>query len=113
MMIESSSFGSIVIDGKRYNSDVIIFPDRVNSFWWRKEGHSLCKEDIEEVLKEKPEVLIVGTGNSNLMQVPAQMQEHIKSAGIRLIIKETEKACQLYNELSRSNKVVAALHLTC
>jgi hypothetical protein len=28
-MIDSYDFGAIVIDGKRYSSDVIIYPDRV------------------------------------------------------------------------------------
>lgn len=36
-MINSYDFGRIVVDGKAYTSDVIIFPDRVNSYWWRKE----------------------------------------------------------------------------
>ena len=34
--IESYSFGEVVIDGKRYRSDVIVFPDRVKPNWWRE-----------------------------------------------------------------------------
>jgi len=34
-MIESYSFGQMVIDGQEYTSDLIIFPDRINSSWWR------------------------------------------------------------------------------
>jgi hypothetical protein len=32
--IESYHFGEIVIDGRRYSSDVIIYPDRVEGQWW-------------------------------------------------------------------------------
>ena len=113
MLIESYSFGSIVIDGKRYSSDVVIFPERVNSSWWRKEGHSLCREDIKEMIAEKPDVLVIGTGDSGLMQVPVELKEYIKSQGIELIVKRTEEASRVYNELSPLRKVVAALHLTC
>jgi hypothetical protein len=46
MMITSYDFGHIIIDGKRYTSDLIVFPDRVKVGWWRKEGHRLQLEDL-------------------------------------------------------------------
>ncbi|RLI30667.1 hypothetical protein DRO48_02760, partial [Candidatus Bathyarchaeota archaeon] len=45
--IEAYGFGYIVVDGKRYTSDVIIFPDRVMDGWWRKEGHRLYVDDLK------------------------------------------------------------------
>jgi hypothetical protein len=44
--IESYRFGEIVIDGQRHSEDVIIYPDRVDAKWWRKEGHSLALTDV-------------------------------------------------------------------
>ncbi|MDL1969074.1 MAG: hypothetical protein LWW97_11200 [Deltaproteobacteria bacterium] len=36
-MIESYSFGSIVVDGRKFISDLIIYPDgRIEASWWRK-----------------------------------------------------------------------------
>ena len=67
--IDSYQFGRIVVSGKKYTSDVIIFPDRVTDNWWRKTGHQLCLKDIAEVMTENPEVLVVGTGDSGLMKV--------------------------------------------
>jgi hypothetical protein len=112
-MIDSYSFGSIVINGKHYSSDVIIYKDRVNSSWWRREGHRLHVEDLEEIINQKPEVLIIGTGASGLMRVPAETADYIKSRGIELIIKSTEEACKLYNKLHETKNTIAALHLTC
>ena len=113
-MIKSYTFGSITIEGKGYSSDVIIYPDRVNSSWWRKEGHSLCVDDIKDVVEGRPEVLVVGTGNSGLMDVPKETRDWIQSKGIELIAEPTERACKTYNKLCEENKkVVAALHLTC
>jgi len=112
-VIDSYSFGQVVVNEHKYTSDVIIFPDRVRANWWRKAGHSLHPEDIGEVIEAKPEVLVVGTGASGVMDVPEETRAHIKSKGIELIAEPTEKACETFNRLSKSKKVVAALHLTC
>ena len=111
-MIQSFSFGKITIDGTTYYSDVIIYPDHVQSKWWRSEGHTLQKEDIEEIVALKPDTLMVGTGHGGL-KVPAETAAHIKSMGIELIVEKTEKVCERYNEISPSQTVIAALHLTC
>jgi len=111
--IDSYEFGRLVVDGKTYTSDVIIFPHGVKGGWWRKEGHRLCLEDLKEVLEEKPEVLVVGTGYSGLVEVPREVAEGLQAQGIKVVVEPTSKAVKTYNELSRSKKVVAALHLTC
>jgi hypothetical protein len=113
-MIDSCDFGRIVIDGRRYTSDVIVFPDRVRNSWWRKEGHRLHVEDIEGALQEeKPEVLVVGTGYSGLMKVLPETENYLKSKGIELIVQSTREACKTFNRLVKSKRVIAALHLTC
>lgn len=112
-MIDSYGFGKIVIDGKTYTKDVIILTDRVKDNWWRKEGHRLDKEDIEEVIREKPEVLVVGTGYYDRMAVPKETREYIESCGIEIKVAKTGEARKFFNELSGKKKVVAALHLTC
>ena len=112
-MIDSYDFGRIVINGKRYNSDLIVFPDKVREGWWRKEGHRLHVEDLKDVLEAKPEMLVVGTGHSGLMTVPPETRKHVESEGIELIAQKTTEACKTFNRLVKSRKVVAALHLTC
>jgi len=113
-MIDSYDFGKIVIDGKQYTSDLIIFPSRIMSGWWRKEGHRLHIDDLSEVVKEKAEVLIIGTGYSGLMKVPTETKEFVEKEGPELIIQPTKEACKTYNSLIKSGKkVIAALHLTC
>ena len=112
-MIDSYSFGSVTVDGTRYSSDVIIYPDRVDSSWWRREGHNLCLEDLEEVLRYRPEVLVIGRGKPGLMAVRTDLVEELHQRGIELHSAPTAKAVQLYNRMSPGKKVVAALHLTC
>jgi hypothetical protein len=111
--IEDYRFGRIVIDGKAYSRDVIIYPDRVDPSWWRQDGHRLAAEDLPEVLSEPPEVLVVGQGNPGLMAVPPETRTRFEQAGIQVIAEPTARACQTYNRLRQEKRVVAALHLTC
>ena len=111
--IDSYHFGQIVINGKSYSSDVIIFPDRIQGAWWRSKSHQLTLADITGVLTENPEVLIVGTGASGQMSVLPEVQQQAEARDIKLIVAPTTEACDIYNRLSGFQKVVAALHLTC
>ena len=112
-MIESCRFGHIVIDGKDYASDVIIYTDRVEDNWRRRQGHRLAPEDLEGVVAEEARTLIVGTGRSELMRVPPETLEYLISKGFDVIVQKTGDACQSYNRLSERRAVIAALHLTC
>ena len=112
--IDDYSFGRIVINGKIYTSDVIIYPSAVRSNWWRKEGHRLYIEDIKEVLDYKPEILIIGTGAYSMMKISDDVKREIERYGIKVLIKDTSEACKEFNNMiSRGINVVAALHLTC
>jgi len=124
MKIDSYSFGNIVIDGKSYSSDVIILKDRVISNWWRREGHKLCLNDLKDILttpfsppseggERGGEVLVVGTGASGMMKVLKEVSDYFNSKGIKFIEEKTEEACRIYNKLSNSRNISAALHLTC
>ncbi len=111
--IDSYQFGLIVINGERYTSDVIIFPDRVKDNWWRKAGHQLHLDDLTEVIAENPEVMIVGIGAEGLLTVTPEVKQSLETQGIKLIAEPTDEACNIYNQLCHSQGVVAALHITC
>jgi hypothetical protein len=114
MRIASYSFGSITIDGQVYKADVIILGDRVVPNWWRKAGHSLCEEDLAEVIEYGPDVLIIGTGASGMMEVPEEVKRFLEDKGIEVISLRTSQAYKVFNEMSESGKRAAgAFHLTC
>lgn len=110
-MIERYEFGKIVVKGKTYTSDILIFDEEVRENWWRKEGHRLSIEDLEEVLKFKPEVLIVGTGYNGRMVVPEDLKKFLGERGIQTIALPTQEAVRVFNE-TRVRKA-GAFHLTC
>ncbi|MFC2025871.1 MTH938/NDUFAF3 family protein [Chloroflexota bacterium] len=111
--VDSFRFGKIVIDGVSHTRDVIILPDRVIGNWWRKSGHTLLEEDLQEIFKKSPEIVIVGLGTISRMKIPAETRCAIESAGIKLIALSSKQAWVQYNQLSEDKKVAAAIHLTC
>lgn len=115
-LIESYSFGLMIIDGRRYTSDVIVFPEKVIEGWWRREGHRVCVEDLREILEHEPppELLIIGTGFFGLVKVDEKVKSLLKARGIELIVKPTGEAYKTFNRFLGSGRNVAgAFHLTC
>lgn len=112
-MIDDYSFGRLTVDGREYRSDVIVLPERVLDSWWRREGHNLCLEDLEEALACRPEVLVIGQGHSGLMKVPPAVTEELRRRGIEVLIAPTQRAVLEYNRACGGKRTVAALHLTC
>ena len=113
MHIDGYVFGRMIIDGKTYTADVIVYPDRVDPSWWRKEGHYLNKEDLPDIIKAKPAILVIGTGNMGVMQVPEVTIKYIEKQGIEVHVAKTGQAVEIFNELSSGKKVIGAFHLTC
>jgi hypothetical protein len=114
MKIEKYSFGSITIEGEEYTKDVIIFPDKVFSPWWREEGHSLSIKDLKEVIVAKPSLLIIGTGAYGAMNIPKETLQRLKEKNIETVSAKTGDAVKIHNEKLLENKnVIACLHLTC
>ncbi len=113
MRIESYSFGKIIIEGITYKRDIKIFPDVVVPDWWRKEGHLLDCEDMEDVFSFKPEIIVVGTGILGAMKISKRVMEIAREVGIELLSERTGKAVEIFNEISHSQKTVGLFHLTC
>ena len=113
MKIEAYDFGSITIDGRTYTRDVKIIRGKVIPGWWRKEGHNLLPEDIEDILEAKPDVLVVGTGHTGLMAVSQAAEERLAELGTQLIAKPTRQAVGEFNRLEATGDTAFAAHLTC
>lgn len=112
-MIEDYGFGRITINGKTYHADLLLFPEHVDDRWWREESHQLKLEDLRAVMEARPDILVVGTGYFGRMHLDPMVTDRLEQEGIQLIACETKKACAEFNRLRATQKVVAALHLTC
>jgi hypothetical protein len=112
-LIDDFVFGRVVIDGKPYTQDVVIYPDRVHAGWLRRAGHKLEPDDLEGVLEQDARTLVVGTGATGLMRVPRETLEYLESNGFEVIVQPTAEACETYNRLAARRLTIAALHLSC
>ncbi len=113
-MIESCSFGTLVVDGKTYTSDLIIYPDgHVEDRWWRKSGHRLSAGDIGKLVRAEPEVIVAGTGVSGRMRPAPDLERELREKGICFVAAPNSEAMNIYNELRSVKKVGACFHLTC
>ncbi len=114
MKIEDYRFGAVRIEGRTYDSDVIVGPEGVRDHWWRKEGHRLQIGDLRDVLAAQPQVVVIGTGCYGRMQIPDATRRHLEEQGIEVHAAETGEAVKRFNALQQQYaRVVAALHLTC
>lgn len=72
-------------------------------------AHYVAFAEVEGLLEEEPDVLIIGTGYDNMVQV----EEEVATMPIVEILR-TPQAVRRYNELKGEGKRVAAIiHSTC
>src|SRR4030042_4866223 len=112
MHIDSYEFAHMVIDGQAFRTDLLIWPGRIKSDWWRQEGHLLQLADVTEALAATPQVLVVGTGSPGNMRVDPVLASYLKGQGIDLLVSPTREAARVINDLAGRRRLAAALHLT-
>jgi hypothetical protein len=113
-MIESYSFGSMTITGQSHRNDLKIIDDKIVGNWWRREGHALYAQDIDDILYASVETLVVGTGAYGGMKVTEEAAQAIEGQGINLVAVPTKEAVSIFNSLhAQGKKVAGAFHLTC
>jgi hypothetical protein len=110
--IEGYEFGRVLVDGREHWQDVIVLPGRVVAGWWRREGHGLVLDDLEDVLDELPARLVIGTGAYGRLEPDAAALDALRARGIEVDALPTGDAVRLFGELEPA-QTAAALHLTC
>ncbi len=117
MKIQSYSFGEMIIDGERYNNDLMIVGEEIQTNWYRKRGHNLYPEDINWILNRDPGLLIIGQGKSGRMRVSNEIQHLLNDKHIQFQIAPTGEAVKYFNNAhkneDKSQTIAGAFHLTC
>ena len=112
-MIDSYTFGEFVIDGKLYKSNVKLIQDKATACRYF-ENHIIKLDDFTDLVEQKPEYIIIGTGASGVVDVPQDIIDYIEEHNIKPIIEKTGDAVNTYNDLLKKGKKVCALmHNTC
>jgi len=116
-MIKDYKFGSITIGNhisdQTFRDDVKVAPGLTEK-WWRAESHNVAKEDIEKAVAEKPEFIVIGTGDAGMMMITEEIKDYIELNHIHLLEMRTTEAVEEYNRLeNQGRRVVGLFHLTC
>jgi hypothetical protein len=120
-MIEEYNFGYIIIDGKKYTSDVEVRWTGEVLAWEFQERHLIGIKEVERAIRQNPKTIIIGTGKSGMADVIEQAKDFIKEKGIELIIDKTEEAVRTFNiikeeslvEEGKQCRVIGLFHITC
>jgi hypothetical protein len=110
-------FGSIEVEGRTYDNDVVIERGRVRK---RKKKPSKPHRDqfghtplsADEDLPWGGDRLIIGTGAYGSLPIMPEVRKEARRRGVDLTAVPTEEACRLIGNLDR-DEVHAVLHVTC
>jgi hypothetical protein len=118
MKIDRTEFGSITIDGKTYDHDVII--DLSGGVTKQKKrlskekygtSHIISKAEAKAIFEKGCEQLIVGAGQDGNVRLSDEAQDYFKKHGCSVVLRRTPEAIDAFNR-SREPKI-ALMHVTC
>ena len=110
--LDATSFGSITISGKKYDHDVYVFWD--GTVERRVGDHTAPVRQMEYIVKRKPEIIIIGTGQFGMFRVPSESEKLAKEQNIEVVKARTLQAIGIFNEAMKQGKLVSAIiHVTC
>ncbi len=117
MDVEYPGFGSIVINGERFDRDMVLEHGTLRA---RKKGPSKERRGeyghtpltAAEELPWSGSQLIIGTGASGRLPIAADVVDEAKARGVELVAVPTAEACELIRSVE-GDDVAAVLHVTC
>ncbi|TMS07101.1 Mth938 domain-containing protein [Larimichthys crocea] len=117
--IASLSWGHMKVKGCSSSyKDCKVWPGGSQAWDWRETGTDhrpgVQPADLEEVLRKGVDLLVIGRGMSEALQVPASTLDFVKQKGVDVRVLQTEKAVAEYNKLAgQGAKVGGVFHSTC
>jgi hypothetical protein len=113
-MITDFSFGRIAANGQFFNSDIKIVCGTLVPEWWRRNGHTVEIEDIQDILDSDSEILVIGQGQPGYMRTADALKKQLAQHGIALIEEPTATAVETYNRLlAEGRKISGGFHVGC
>jgi hypothetical protein len=116
--IDETWFGSITIDGTRFEYDVIVrLSGKVRR---RKKGlskevygtsHTISLAEMQELYRPHAERVIIGTGQEDKVRLSREAAEFLAKHHVQATLMPTSKAIKEWNRAE--GKVLGLFHVTC
>jgi hypothetical protein len=116
--IDGTTFGSITIEGRVFNHDVLIrlggkVKKRKKKLSKAQYGtsHILSQAEAEHVFQKGAQRLIVGAGQFGLVELSDEAAAYFEQQGCQVDLMPVKAAIQAWNEAQGS--VLGFFHVTC
>ncbi|XP_020781467.1 mth938 domain-containing protein [Boleophthalmus pectinirostris] len=117
--IASLSWGHMKVQGVSSSyKDCKVWPGGSRTWDWRETGTDhypgVQPADLDELLTKGIDLLVIGRGMSEALQVPGSTLDFVRGRGVEVTVLQTEKAVDQYNKLAAQGRKVAGIfHSTC
>ena len=119
MKIESTEFGSITIEGKTYQFDVVIRlsgevikrKKKLSKMYYGT-SHKVSKDEAKFVYEKGCSQLIMGTGQYDNVRLSQEAADFLERKGCKVLAGPTPDAIASYNT-SQAKKKIGLFHVTC
>jgi hypothetical protein len=118
MEIEGTEFGSITIDRKTYEHDVVI---RLSGEVIKRKkklskkyygtSHVLSKDEAKFVFEKGCEQLIIGSGQMGNVHLSPEADAYFAKKGCKVLLHPTPEAIRVFNKSPA--KKIGLFHVTC
>ncbi len=117
MNIVYPGFGTIVVEGTRFDHDVVVDaglvrPRNKKASRSHRAAYGHTPLSVDEDIPWSTTRLIIGTGFSGRLPVMPEVLEHAAQLGVEIVAVPTAEAAELLAALP-SGEVHAVLHVTC
>lgn len=105
-VVKSYEPGVVQIRDQRFTKSLVVLPDKVLTEWPPKLASELRPTHFSEIIGQRPEVLIIGTGESQVFPDPAALMT-LMDMGIGYEVMDNAAACRTYNILVSEDRRTA------
>lgn len=115
-LIAADSWGVLEVEDATYK-DAKLWPGGVRGWDWTETGtthQGMNPADVDELIAAGAEVVILSTGRSDRLAIPAATVRRLRQRRVEVEILATDEAIRRYNDLAEQGLAVGALiHSTC
>ncbi|WP_298377374.1 MTH938/NDUFAF3 family protein [uncultured Bradyrhizobium sp.] len=118
MNIDSTTFGTITIDGKTYEHDVVVrlsgeVVKRKKKLSKKLYGssHVLSEDEARFLFEKGCDQVVIGSGQYGNMHLSPEAEAYFERNGCKVLLKPTPEAIRKFNR-SRARRI-GLFHVTC
>jgi uncharacterized protein len=108
LVIRNVSETAMRVNDTEYIESIVLTPDDQLTIWSDKPIADLTDADFDTVFDTKPEIVLLGTGTSNIFP-PRELTFAFARRGIGLEVMDTPAAARTFNVLANEGRRVAAV----